>query len=457
MLRALTKKYVGASIMRRRNAFTIIELLVAMALVMFIMAILSTAFAQATKTFRNLKAVGDMANKLRTVTTLLQHDLAADHFEGKKRLSNPNFWLNGPPSQGYFRIWQGTPPNVAPNVIEGADLDTINSYRSVNHMLAFTVKLRGDQMGDFMTAGAAGGGQVLGALTAFGPNEARYQPVVPPYTMYNSQWAEVTWFLQPQYQIDPSTGIQDPNGGQDFTSGGVPLWTLYRSQRLAVPDNNFVPTQPATAVNIASFLEMSCWTNTATGNLYFNSPMDLTVPARRFGMTPTNPAGLPYTPCIYGLTYPTLAQQLAQQGAVNTSTPLYNADVQATDVVSFDVRLLVKGVPGQVAAGDPVIDPFVSLYSVAAANYFNGNPQFNAATGPLVFDTWTSLTDQLSSAYAGFTNNYSQWNIAGHHASIPMWNSVTQTGPNILAIQITIRVWDFKTQQTREVTVVQAM
>ena len=53
--------------MKRRSAFTIVELLVALALIMFIMAILSEAFVAGLTTFRNLKAVADMAERLRSV------------------------------------------------------------------------------------------------------------------------------------------------------------------------------------------------------------------------------------------------------------------------------------------------------------------------------------------------------------------------------------------------------
>ena len=53
-----------------------------------------------------LKAVGDMNERLRTTTTILRRYLSADHFEGKKRLSDANFWKNGPPREGFLRIWQ---------------------------------------------------------------------------------------------------------------------------------------------------------------------------------------------------------------------------------------------------------------------------------------------------------------------------------------------------------------
>src|SRR5262245_18715770 len=126
--------------MRRQHGFTIVELLVTMAVILFIMAILTQAFVSATDTFRNLKAAGDMAEKLRATTQLLQRDLAADHFEGKKRLSDPNFWQNGPPQQGFFQIYQGSALTTPDGTVEGADTNTIGSYRNTDHALAFTIK-----------------------------------------------------------------------------------------------------------------------------------------------------------------------------------------------------------------------------------------------------------------------------------------------------------------------------
>src|SRR5262249_26369099 len=119
----------------RRRAFTITELLVAMALIVFIMYILSEAFDAGLGTFRRLKALGDMNDRLRTASTTIRRLLAADHFEGKKRLSDPTFWQDGPPREGFFRVYNGDP-----GFDEGFDQDGIHSYRSTTHALHFAAK-----------------------------------------------------------------------------------------------------------------------------------------------------------------------------------------------------------------------------------------------------------------------------------------------------------------------------
>jgi len=66
---------------RARTGFTVTELLVAMALIVFIMAIISESFSAGASAFRNLKAIGDMAERLRSAAILLRRDLDETHFE----------------------------------------------------------------------------------------------------------------------------------------------------------------------------------------------------------------------------------------------------------------------------------------------------------------------------------------------------------------------------------------
>jgi len=328
---------------RKRSGFTLVELLVSMALIIFIMVILSQAFSSALTSFRQLKAIGDMQERMRSATTILRNDLAQDHFEGKRRLSDPFFFnaaLNqGPAREGFIHLRQGAGGQDENNDSTG---DQVPARRRTGHVLHFSIKLRGNSRDHFMTAKIPANSPLLTTRSTYfdHPADARYQDSL---TSYTSQWAEVAYFLQP-------TGT---------SAGTTPLFTLYRTQMLAVPDNSLLnwpvsaPAVPASA--LPQYLEMSCRPNGA--GLYFNTPTDLTVATRR---------------------------------AFNSASPDPNraATQILTDVISFDVQIL----------------------RVGAADFSD------------------------VSVYDSSTSNFT-----------------------ISAIRITLRVWDVKTQQARQVTLVQEL
>jgi prepilin-type N-terminal cleavage/methylation domain-containing protein len=449
--------------MRRRSGFTLVELLVATALILFIMSILSAAFVAGMKSVSDFKAAGDMADKQRNVMTVLRRDLWADHFPGRQMMSQPDFWTGGPPAEGYFRIFQG-----APDVNEGLDLDNLPSYRQTTTSLAFTVRLRGNDRGNFFSAVVPptiqdNGNPVPNPLLAsalLGSPDRRFQDTA---GVYSSQWAEVAYFLVP-------TGE---------TAEGTPLFGLYRRQLLTVTDNSLVttndPAQPyipiAQAVDAAGnnqYLEMSTKLDLpSNGNMYFNSAKDLTMPIRRFGMDPTLPP--PQTPppatppppppnfaglfkAAYGGGYPTMSQEnvnyvLANNAPLNSNYAA--ADLLLTDVVSFDVRVLVAGAPQS-------FDLFDLTTSTPGNPFFPVNNPTFAPTNPAnpnnvrVFDTWSAYSDDVA--------DYSQWSIPGSAASIPIMNDNNGQPIRILALQITLRVYDnTKTKKTRQVTLIQDM
>jgi prepilin-type N-terminal cleavage/methylation domain-containing protein len=389
--------------MQRRQGFTLIEMLVSMALTIFLMVILAQCFVAGLDTFRQLKAVGDMEANLRTASAMLRRDLASDHFEGKKRVSDPQFWALGPPREGFLRIIQGSPPKAAQPAgyyIEGADADGIPSSSAIDHVLHFAVKLRGNQRPNFFSAKI---GDPNSPLFTLGQPDSRFQGAANTST-YNSAWAEVAFFLN-------KTGL-NANGNE--------LYALYRRQLLAVPNSDgmnwtnppplAVPT-PATA----AYQQVSCWFNGVASRMYFNSPTDLTIPERRFGKS-----------AIYQ--------------ALGTGD-----DLLLTNVISFEVKVLLGGPnPG---AG------FVSLYDPSVTRFSNNNPLYTRVTGPRVFDTWTSLQDDTDNT------NYTSWKIAGSAKSIPLYQNPAAGGQqiSIAAISITLRVWDTKTEQTRQITIVQDM
>jgi hypothetical protein len=335
-------------------------MLVAMALILFIMVILSEAFVAGLESFRQLKAIGDMEEKLRTAATALRRDLNADFFEGKRRLSDRNFWNLGTPREGFFRIYQKNP-----SIYEGQDPDGNASYRATDHYLHFTVKMRGNRPEDFFTANLSAGSRVPSLATTFFDQKADARFQDPSGQKYNSPWAEVAYYLVPVGR----------------SAGSTPLFALYRSQLLVLPDTRAVNSQTP---HLPLEPELSCGI-VVHKNVFFN-PTDL---ANR-GSGPDFTRGL--------------------QRNTPVTTPLNGATLLLTDVISFDVQVLRT-------VFDPVNGPVM-------------DPDFTELLGPTQtssaeFDTYTPAMD-------------------GNHRTY-----------TLNAIQISIRIWDPKTEQARQITVIE--
>ncbi len=566
----------------RRGGFTIVELMVAMALIIFIMYILAEAFAAGSSVFRRLKAIGDMNARLRNATVTLRRLLAADHFEGKKRLSDPGFWTEGPPQQGFFRIWQDgvdPPPPIPPaptpvdlpldntaladgvRVREGEDLDGLPSFRWGRTHLHFTARLRGNNRGDFFQAAIPPGSPLARPTnytnwpSLFPRPDARLQESD---NIYLSPWAETAVYLQPSY-TDAARTVQDVTDDPNPPNPGLslPLYTLYIRQRVlrplipqlqsggtynvpiefAIPAPGAVTTTPTqnqeVSITRGGFQATpppgaaSGWGpddnqntipgrgNTAT-QLYMNTPVDVTMPIRRFGWPywaafPNAPATSPDVPDLAGNrspgglpaipslgipalpSYPTFvvpgSPSLAGIRTWDEPTDLAGTDVLLTDVISMDVRVLLddaayaltatNGGTGakQTVQGQPY---FISLkdepYPTAILNDLLAKWPTPAGTwgvppamntiirdkylmdrGVLgqreraarVFDTWSSRKDDLY--------DYSNWDQTGNPQTIPMYTkNGSQFAPiRVRAIQITLRIWDSKTKQSRQVSLVQ--
>ncbi len=540
--------------MRRRSAFTITELLVAMALIVFIMYILAEAFAAGSTAFRNLKAIGDMNEKLRMVSQVLRKYLSADHFDGRRRLSDPAFWQNGPPQEGFFRIYQGVAINQgipAGNIAdycstyEGTDLDGNPSFRSTTHALHFAVKLRGNNRGDFFRASVPSSSPLL----LLPQPDTRFQDAVVPGSpvpgIYTSQWSEVAIFLLTDQQRWAGDLTDDPSNTNPAVTPQQ-LYTLYLRQRPLVTDNNAV-----TAVNggnaipyteyfpNGNYVQMSCYQDPMNPkNLYFNNPADVTMPARRMGASWLGiaPGGMPGAQQdLCGQANPnTMYPTLGNEPNFPPGTPgkYRGDDIVLTNVLSFDVRILlpysqwstyysyIDPTGGQVRpwpmydfvslgthhAQDPnpnsgVVQQFSgTYYQQTPPVYIRPNnpyftqfmdvnqpppnvgfsPNLRVPTWPgfygYVFDTWSSRKDD------GFNFDYStpltqngppRWATAqgpvpypappdpftlGPQQSIPLYKTnypnKQQMAIQILAIQITIRIYDPNTKQTRQTSIV---
>ena len=423
-----------------KNAFTLVELMVAMALIILMLSIMSQAFVIATGVMQGLKEVADMQEKIRPAITLLQRDLGANHFEGSKKLSDPEFWDNGPPKEGYFMLWQDKANDVAEGTINNVTFS--QSAALANHMLAFTVKLPGKSPNDFFDSslGASFGNIFFnGAGTPLGMTDSNIRRFESNANLIHSDWAEVAYFLGPHNA--GATPVADGNTDGKNNPPSLPYFNLYRQQKLVLPSFNISGvTLPVATAAIKE--EISCETSTGT----FNKPSDLTVPWKRMGNRTLNHLGNRVGPLFSEF--------------VNPSSKV-NTDIIATNVISFDVKLLTdlrydyEDLTTILSQGSYSAYPPVSNYAIA-----NGNAAIR------VFDTWT--TDQGNAANSipkydfGFWNNITgKWqpsgNTAGNNSLIPVWNVTNNTGLNIKAVQISLRIWDQKSNTAKMFVVVQKL
>ena len=500
-----------------RNAFTLVELMVAMALILLMLSIMSQAFVIATGTMQGLKEVADMQEKIRPAITLLQRDLGANHFEGSKKLSDPEFWDNGPPKEGYFMLWQdnafepaipGVEPSgkeeafpqivqiVNPNIYVSNGVSFSRSAARANHMLAFTVKLPGKSPSDFFEENLAlpilrpiklafGNTFFNVAGTPQGMTDSNIRRFESTSDRIHSDWGEVAYFLGPHTVA--------PDGYTDGKAApALPYFSLYRQQRLVLPSYNIdgvnVPLLdpnlgiiPANAIDnnpnldanlnpkIATLLANDYFSGlsyhlNSNSKVEFNKPTDLTVPWKRLGNR-TNVVNTPVTPPTsvvsnlanfpkHYLGYPQTNMTLFSE---YSSAAKVNTDIIATNVISFDVKLLT----------DLRYD-YEDLATILSQSSYSNYPPVNnyGSPNPRVFDTWT--TDQGNAANTipkydfGYWNNITgKWqpsgNNAGNNSLIPVWNVTNNTGLNIKAIQISLRVWDQKSNTAKMFVIVQKL
>ena len=389
----------------RKKGFTLVELLVSMAIIIFMLSIMSQAFVIATTCMSGLKGVGELLDKGRPVLAVLQKDLSAYHFDGYKRLSDADFWDYGPPRQGYFKISEG-----GNTVVEGLPTtDGVTYQRSgsaADHRLAFTSRLSGKNPDDFYVTAfeqynpGSDYNSLVGLFNSGGTLQASKNSQRYDFTpgVLHSQWAEIAYFTR----------------ANNRTANGTPLMDLYRQQRAVLPSNSEAnglaisdtmpaPPYPANTSKMPYYENFSCKSN--AGKIYFNSPSDLTMPNYRML------SGVPNT--LYA-----------------------NSDLLITDVISFDVRILP----------DSSLKDFSLISSLPAFGYTLLRNEF---------DTWTTGNDGTQYDIGSFDTGVWQPSAINPNVRIPIWNYGTSKGLRINAIQVSIRIWDEKSQKAREFKIIQ--
>jgi hypothetical protein len=431
-----------------RLGFTLVELLVAFALVIFIMAVIAQAFSAAGKVVSDLKVAGEMEEKLRAVMVLLKRDLAANHFDegqagSQRKLSDANFWdshLGSPLSptpptpQGFFRIYQVGRPTVW---MAGLEVPATTFAGSSLH---FAVYRQPDYPGNMFRTLALDPALLTAGTDA--QREERFQSIAPTNTYFSSPWGEVAWWMEPVSQ--PATTVSDEG------LVGQPLYVLRRRERAMWP---MPGVNPGNISNLAAIPEVSHpeIDPSAGVSTRYNDPVRVTIPAFRFGMTRVSAADV-----NAGAAYPANTSILAGVSD-NPSLPYPvndTRDIVLSGVLSFDVSVLLEG-----------DTEFRDLSHPNVQQFSNGNPVFPLATGPWCFDTWTNR-EIGSFSYSG--NRWSDPNTA---ASVPLYRRVAVPGPipqyeyiRIRAIQVTLRIWNQKdgpngkaAGSARQMTLIQEM
>jgi prepilin-type N-terminal cleavage/methylation domain-containing protein len=198
---------------RKRKGFTLIELLVSMALTVFIMMILTQAFGTGMATFRTLRSVGSLQGDLRNAATLLKNDLEQNHFEGARRLSDPNFWQS-PVKEGFFFVQGGM---VIP---EGTGTDGLTSAKSTTQMLHFARRVKGNRREQHSLAKVPASNPLQSNPLATNICQVTADAQFTDSLSAGSQWSEVAWFLVPK-------------------PGSSNLHSLYRAELLVIADDGF--------------------------------------------------------------------------------------------------------------------------------------------------------------------------------------------------------------------------
>lgn len=211
-----------------RAGFTLIELMMAAALALVIMTVLAVAFRSGMDTMSQMKSVAGLAGQLRSVTNILRSDLDAQHLEedgdlrvmvsDPKVTANAGGWAAITSNRGFFRLESPTVSRNGEGVIDSG----IQSYRATENFLHFSVKRSGANAAEIfrgqapddvanlpsMRIGLATGG--AGAVA--------------------TEWAEISYFAWRDTTLDPKT------------EGGIPLWTLYRREKLVARDDLGLPS-----------------------------------------------------------------------------------------------------------------------------------------------------------------------------------------------------------------------
>ncbi len=376
----------------RRSAFSLVEMLVVLALSLLIFMLTAMAFNMASRAMRVHRAYAEDSTDLGNFERQLRFLLRQRHFESDLRVSeiDPND-PNRQPKAGFFAVIEGGPEPLPPGVTSPPE----GIY--VKDGLNFTVRLVGNSPTDFFetslvqppnwTASRQSGFNFTGLqpptwLQLYGGYpESRYQPLATSPTgnysnVFRSQWAEIAIFLSRQPDPDDPTKraatvpIDHPAHPDSPSPSNPPAARLYRLhlRKLLLLPSHFAKGQqnfdvtPATVVHTLQrpqpwgpgypfyypdAFDLSVRRNIVPsppppGQPYeewlVNTPVDVVNPSNRFYNSNLFRAGRPWEPNEYPNDWPP-----GWPGPLSYYSGRQGEDVILQNVVSFDVKLIQGG------------------------------------------------------------------------------------------------------------------
>ncbi|HYH65829.1 MAG TPA: prepilin-type N-terminal cleavage/methylation domain-containing protein, partial [Urbifossiella sp.] len=418
---------------RARPGFTLVELMVAAAVCVLIMAILAGAFSLGIDTYRQMKSSGDMMDQLRGAGTAMKADLAANHLmtpDGTPvKLSSiradqttvtdngvgktPRYTVDGWafPTNGFVRI--GSSPFTYPGSGTLTDADGLNAGTGIatTHYLHFTSILSGNSDDEYFRAAVPQNGQT-----------------------YHSIAAEIAWFLEPM----PSTGT------------GPTLHRLIRRQRLCALSDTDRRDRPWP--NIADEAVISLRRPDAK-TTYLSTLAELTNPSNRHGGTrwvsATNQVGPGYA----------FQGSPPQDDALAPMASRPGEDTVLSNVISFEVQVQWTGAGGTAMGGKaadnvrlPYADPLPAKRDPDVFDTSRSKTDDPFDTLPKVLPTWTDGGLANTHTYDSWTQDLdwrSSYDPATPDAKRP------PLVITVRAVQVRIRIWDPKMQTGRQISFVQ--
>ncbi len=395
-------------IRKERPGFTIVELLVALALVLFIMSIISQVFVDASEAFRSARSKAELTEKLRFITQTIRADLRSRHFENGRKLSDSDFWQDGPPKAGYFRLEQAS--FSSPVTTLSGDNFPLGTPGDGN-LMAFTSFLDGQNPGSFHSISASNTLKTWLSSGGFSPRDTRFEDLS--QNTFNSPDAEVAWFMAPDI-----AGFSSEYPMQDEPLSPFPTMKVYSLIRRVWP---LAPERQHAPSNRLSVLAdgVSVTPFGFNGGQWASEEPNTDVPTRRA-------LGQSYYPGVgNAASWRTTRLNGSAVTPVNSSS-----FVVASNVLSFTVEVLPE-----------YGSQFIPLKDLKYLDQSAG-PQMAFVSSPWVYDTWSMR--QIGSG-PGVTDDYSQWMTPGAPSSVPMLPATATQGsfpPRITAIRVTIRLYD---------------